>query len=119
MVGVEGLARDDAPAVFDLVIGHVVDAGVAGDVALPLVVQLNFAEDLRRRLELIRRKVLVAHHQHVMFGEGAAQDGVVVGVDRLCEVEADDLDAGVSRQRCDGERRHRMTLQATGSSIGR
>jgi hypothetical protein len=57
--------------------------------------------------------VSVAHYQHVMLGEGAAQDGAVVGVDRLREVEADDLDAGVSRQRRDGERRHRMTLQAT------
>jgi len=39
----------------------------------------------------------------MMLGEGAAQDGAVVGVDRLCEVEADDLDAGASRQRRDGE----------------
>ena len=103
MVGVEGLARDDAPAVLDLVVGHVVHTGVAGDVALPLVVELNLAEDLRRGFELVRREALVAHHQHMMFGEGAAQVGAGIGVDRLREVEADDLDAGASRQRRDGE----------------
>jgi hypothetical protein len=30
-------------------------------------------------------KVLVAYHQHVMLGEGAAQDGAVIGVDWFCE----------------------------------
>jgi len=62
MVGVERLARDDAPAVLDLVVGHVIDVGVAGDVALPLVMELNLAEELRGGLELVRRKVLLAHH---------------------------------------------------------
>jgi hypothetical protein len=44
------------------------------------------AEKLRSGLELLRRKALVAHHQHVMLGEGAAQDGAVIGVDWLCEI---------------------------------
>ena len=49
-----------------------------------------------------------------------AHTGVeVVGLDFTKPIDTDDLDAGVSRQRCDGERRHRMTLQATGSSSGR
>ncbi len=92
---------------------------MAGDVALLLVVRLHLAEELHRGLELVRREVLVAHHQHVMLGEGAAQGGAVVRVDRLGEVEADDLDAGVIRQRRDGEGRHRMTLRAGGLPTGR
>jgi hypothetical protein len=57
VVGVERLARDDAPAVLDLVIGNVVHTGVAGQMALFLVVRLNLAEKLRSGLELVRGKV--------------------------------------------------------------
>ena len=46
VVGVEGLARDDAPAVHELVVGNVVHSGMAGDVALLLVVRLQVAEEL-------------------------------------------------------------------------
>ena len=44
VVGVERLARDDALAVHDLVVGDVVHVGMAGDVALLLVVRLKLAE---------------------------------------------------------------------------
>jgi hypothetical protein len=84
---VECLARDDAPAVLDLVVGYVVHARMARHVALLLVVRLNLTEELRRGRELVRRKVLVAHDQHVMLDESAAQDGMVSGIDRLGEVE--------------------------------
>jgi hypothetical protein len=47
--------------------------------------------------------VLVAHHQHVMIGEGATERGADVRVDRLGEVEADNFGGGVIRQGRDGE----------------
>ena len=76
---------------------------MARDVALLFVVRKKLAEDPRRRHELIRGEVLVAHHQHVMIGEGAAESGAGVGVDRLGEVEADNFGGGVIRQGRDGE----------------
>jgi hypothetical protein len=60
VVGVERLARDDAFAVHDLVVADVVHVGVAGDVTLFLVVRLKLAEQLRGRLELTWREVLVS-----------------------------------------------------------
>jgi hypothetical protein len=54
----------------------------------------------------------------VMLGEGAAQDGLVAGIDRLGEVEPGDLKPGVSRERRDGQR-HGMTLDASSVSTGR
>ena len=54
MIGVEGLARDDALAVHDLVVGDGVDVGVAGDVVLLLVVRLQLAEHLSGGFELVR-----------------------------------------------------------------
>jgi len=61
---------------------------------------------LRGGLELIRPEVLLAHHQDMMIGEGAAQGGEVFRIDRRGEVETDDFGAGVIRQRRDGEGRH-------------
>jgi hypothetical protein len=61
---------------------------------------------------------LGAHDHHVMLDEGAAQDGLVSGIDRLGEVEPGDLDPGVSRERRDGQR-HGMTLHASSLSRGR
>ncbi len=107
----ERLARDDASAIFDLVVGHIIDAGMAWHVAFFLVVRLNLAKEPRGGLELVRREVLIAHHQHVMLGEGAAQDSAVLAIDRPREIEAGDLDAGVRRQGRDGQR-HCMTLYA-------
>ena len=118
VVGVECLAGDDAPAVLDLVVGYVVHAGMTRHVALLLVVRLNLTEELGRGRELVRREVLVAHDQHVMLDEGAAQDGTVGGIDRLGEVEPGGLDPGVSRERRDGQR-HGMTLDASCLSTGR
>jgi hypothetical protein len=86
---------------------------MAWHVAFLFVVQLNFAEELCSGLELVRCKVLVAHHQHVILDEGPSQEGAVIGVDWLREVESSNLDAGVSRQGRDGQR-HRMTLHARG-----
>src|SRR5262249_44670118 len=111
VVGVERLAGNDAPAVLDLVVGNVVHAGMTRHVALLLVVQLNLAEEPRSGLELVGPKVLLAHHQHMMLGECAAQHRAVIGVDWMREVEAGDLDAGVRRQRRDVER-HCTTLHA-------
>ena len=44
VVGMERLTRNNAFAVYDLVIGNVFHVGVAGDVALSLVVRLKLAE---------------------------------------------------------------------------
>jgi hypothetical protein len=106
VVGVERLTRDNALAVHDLIIGDVKHVGVAGDVALLLVVLVKLAEYLRSGLELLRGEVLVAHHQHVMLGEGMVESGAGFRVDRLGEVEADDFGAGVIGQGRDGEGHH-------------
>ena len=58
-----------------IVVGDVIDVGVAGDVLLFLVVKLQLTEQLRRSLELLRVEVLVAHDQDVMLGEGAIERG--------------------------------------------
>ena len=71
----ECLARNDAPAVHELVVGYVRHVGVAGNVVLFLVVRLQLAEQLHRVLELFRREMLAAHDQHVMLGEGAIERG--------------------------------------------
>src|SRR5262249_46036744 len=105
-------------AVLDLVVGYVVHAGMARHVALLLVVRLNLTEQLGGGRELVRCKVLVAHDQHVTLDEGAAQDGLVSGIDRLGEIEPGDLKAGVSREKRDGQR-HGMTLDASSVSTGR
>ena len=44
VIGVEGLTRDNALAVHDLIIGDIKHVGVAGDVALLLVVLLKLAK---------------------------------------------------------------------------
>ena len=54
MIGVEGLTRDDALAVHDLVVGDGVDVGVAGDVVLLLIVRLQLVEHLSGGFELVR-----------------------------------------------------------------
>jgi hypothetical protein len=59
---VERLARDNAFAIHDLVVADVVHVGIARNVTLFLVVRLKLAEQLRSRLELTWREVLVAHH---------------------------------------------------------
>src|SRR5205807_6488278 len=41
VVGVECLARDDASTVVELVVGNIVHAGMAGDMALLLIVRLK------------------------------------------------------------------------------
>src|SRR5580658_6918863 len=98
VVGVERLARNDPLAVHDLVVGDVVDIRVAGDVVFLLVVLLQLAEHLGRGLELLGRKVLVADHQHVVGDEGTVERGVRVGVNRLAQVHAAHLGAGVFGQ---------------------
>ena len=102
----ERLARDDAFAVHDLVVGDVVDVGVAGDVTLFLVVRLKLAKQLCSRLELTWRELLVAHHQDVPLGKGADERGARFAIDRLGEVEAGDFGGRVIRQGRDGEGRH-------------
>src|SRR5262249_42138715 len=111
VVGVERLARDDAPAVYDLVVGDIVDAGVARDVSLFFVMRLNLAEELHSGLELVGQEMLVAHHQYVMLSKGTLEDGAGLGVDWFGEVEAEDFDAGVICQGRDREGRHRMSLR--------
>ena len=56
MIGVERLARNHALAVHEDVVGDVIDVGMAGDVLLFLVVDLQLAEHLRGGLELDRSK---------------------------------------------------------------
>jgi hypothetical protein len=75
-------------------------------VAFLLVVREELAEYLGSRHELPGGEVLVAHHKYMMIGEGAAERGAGVRVDRLGEVEADHLGGGVIRQGRDGEGRH-------------
>ena len=50
--------------------------------------------------------MLVAHHQNVTLGKGAAEGGVRFDVDRLGEVEPNDFRARVIRQGRDGEGHH-------------
>jgi hypothetical protein len=80
-------------------------------VALLFVVREKFAEYSGSCHELLRGEVLVAHHQHVMIDEGAAESGANVRVDRLGKVEANDFGRGVIRQGRDGEGRHGSILQ--------
>jgi hypothetical protein len=110
VIGVEGLARDDAPTVHNLIVGDVIDAGIAGDVVLPLVMRLNLAKELHSGLELVRPEMLAAYHQYVMLDKGALEDGAGFGIDRLRKVDADDFGTDVIGQGRDGERRHRVSL---------
>src|SRR6516165_10669885 len=50
--------------------------------------------------------MLVAHHQNVTLGKGAAEGGARFDVDRLGEVEPNDFRARVIRQGRDGEGHH-------------
>src|SRR5262245_57495668 len=102
----ECFARDDTLAVRDLLVGNVVHVRVASDVALVIVVRLKLAEQPRGRLELLRPEVLVAHHQHVTFGQGTVKSSARLVVDRPGEVEPDDFRASVIRKWPDGERGH-------------
>jgi hypothetical protein len=86
---------------------------MARDVAFLFVVREKLAEYSRRRYELLRGEVLVAHHQHMVIGEGATEGRAGVRVDRLGEVEADDFGGGVIRQGCDGEGRHGLILPSS------
>jgi hypothetical protein len=106
VVGVERLARDDASPVHELVVGDIGDVRVPRDVVLLLVVRLQIAEQLHGGDELVGREMLVAHDQHVMVDERLVERGARLGVDRLREVEPDDLGPGVVRQWRDGEGRH-------------
>ena len=71
----EALARDDALAIHDLVVGDVVDVRMARDMRLLLVVWLQLAEHLGGLLEAFGRQVLVANHQHVVVGKRTIQFG--------------------------------------------
>ena len=53
-----------------------------------LVVRLQFAEQLHGSLEFVRRKLLAAHHQHMMLGEGVVKRGAGLGIDGSGEIEA-------------------------------
>src|ERR1700687_5929814 len=106
VVGVEGLARDGELAVHDHVVGDVIDVGVAGDVLLFLVMNLQLAEQPRRNLELVRIEMLVAHDQYMMFGAGLVPRGAGFAIDRSPEIDAGDFGAGVSRERRNAEGRH-------------
>src|SRR5262245_40836511 len=106
MIRVKSLTRDNALSIHDLVVGDVIHVGMSGGVMLLLVVFLQRSEDLRGDLELLRRKKLVAHHQHMMVDERSVEGGARVAVDRPREVKADDLGAGMIRQGCDREGCH-------------
>ena len=71
MIGVKGLARDIALARYGLLVRHIVDLRIAGNVHLALVVLEQLAEDLRGGDELRRREFLAADHQDMMIGERA------------------------------------------------
>src|SRR5262249_19785939 len=87
----------------DVELNHV---GVAGDVALLLVVRIKLAEQLSSDFELLWGEVLFAHHQNVTLGKGAAEGSARFNVDRLGEVEPNDFRARVIRQGRDGEGHH-------------
>jgi hypothetical protein len=106
IVGVERLTRNNALAVHHLVIRDVEDVRMAGDVALLPLGRVKFAEDLRGNLELLRREVLVAHHQHVVLGKGTVELRAGFRVDRLREVEPGYFGAGVVGKGRNGEGCH-------------
>ena len=81
---------------------------MAGDMMFLLVVRLEFAEYLSRRLELIRREVLLPDNQHVTVDESPVQGIAVLWLDRLPEIEAGHLGAGMRGQRRYGEGSHRF-----------
>ena len=56
MVGVEGLARNHALAVHDDIVGDVIHVGMAGDVLLLPVVNLQLAEHLCGALNSVGSK---------------------------------------------------------------
>ncbi len=59
MIGVERFARNHALAVHEDVVGDIIDVGMAGNVLLFPVVNLQLAEHLRGGFELARIEVLV------------------------------------------------------------
>ena len=67
----------------------------------------DLAQQLDRGFELLRIEVLAAHYQHVMFDKVTIEPVAAFRVDRLGEVDAGDLGAGVLSQGRDGEGRHR------------
>src|SRR6516225_8859249 len=67
---------------------------------------LKLAEQPRGGLELLRREVLVAHHQYVTFRKGTVESSARLIVDRPSEVESDDFRARVIRKPPDGKRGH-------------
>ena len=81
---------------------------MAGDMMLFFVVWLEFAEQLSGRLELIRREVLPPDNQHVTVNESPVQGIAVLWFDRLPEIEAGHLGAGMRGQRRNGEGSHRF-----------
>ena len=62
--------------------------------------------------EIVGLEMLAAHDQHMMLGEGFVQRSAGFAVDRLREIEAGDLGAGVIRQRRNGEGCHERSLHA-------
>jgi hypothetical protein len=85
---------------------------MARDVVLLLVVRLQLTEEPYGSLEIAGRKMLAAHDQHMMIGEGLVQHDAGLAVDRPSEIEAGDLSASVICQRRDGERCHERSLHA-------
>jgi hypothetical protein len=69
-------------------------------------VRLKFAEELNGGFELVRREMLIAHDQNMVFGESLIQSRAGLSIDRLPEIETDHFGAGVSSKRRDCEGRH-------------
>jgi hypothetical protein len=101
VVGVEGLAGDEALARHRLLVRNVVHLRITGDVLLALVVLEQFAPDLGRGEELRWREGLVADHQHMMIDKSAVERPPGLAVDAAIEVETADFGAGMRSERAD------------------
>ena len=104
VVAVERLAGDQPPGAEKFLVRHIIHLRETRDMVVLLVVRLQFAPDLHRADEIGRLVFLVAHDQHMVLRKGAVQRRAGLGIDRLRQVEAADLGAGIVR----GQRRDRV-----------
>ena len=99
MVGVVAGAGDIARAVgVGVLVRDVVDQRAFRQRELGVVLREDLAEQLHGGEKLRRGQLLVADHQHRMLDKGAVEPRARRGVDRLAQIEAAHLGAGMRRQ---------------------
>src|SRR6202043_3182913 len=87
----------------------VVDLRTFGDSETRIMLQENLAEDLRRVQKPGGIQLLVADRDHAVVEEGLVEPLAALLIDRAAEIDADNLGAGMSRQR-----RHRKGISVHG-----